>query len=402
MGYNSNSLLINEPPMQFLPTLAIVLENSNKALFLQQMQYLLSISRNIYDGERWVYNTMSEWNMMFPMLSQRTLKRTIEDLKTCNIDGEIYHLIKTKKVNHGGLNCRTYYTIDKCEMERLSAIAMQKKIIKRREIVLSTIHMLNDYERYASQFPNELPEKLIELIKWAVKNNVLINEKWCVSDEGKAILEKVANAKCQNDTPEVPKCPVGEVPDAIIGREASNYNASAILSPRECQVVTSKCQPDISEVPSCHSPSAKLSLPTIISKTYTKNTNIDSSSSNARTRATPTEFDELIDFYDKNINPKNSITPFEQDMLIKYCHDTSAEWVFDAIKQALLNGKPHLAYIQGVLKNWQMYGYGIQPEKSTKKVISKNHRNKSFQKKSTLDIYDDAKEILENMGWGGM
>lgn len=37
-----SKLLINEQPLQFLPTLAKVLGNSDKALILQQIQYWLN------------------------------------------------------------------------------------------------------------------------------------------------------------------------------------------------------------------------------------------------------------------------------------------------------------------------------------------------------------------------
>lgn len=413
MGYNSSSLLINEPPMQFLPTLAIVLENNNKALFLQQMQYLLTISRNVYDGERWVYNTMSEWNMIFPMLSQRTLKRTIEDLKTCNIDGEIFHLIKTKKINHGGLNYRTYYTIDRGEMERLAALAMQKKIIKRREIVLSTIHMLNDYERYAGQFPHELPEKLIDLIKWAVKNNILINEKWCISDEGKAILEKVANAKCQNVTPEVTKWPTGEVKEEIIRHEASNNNESAILSSHECQADTSECQADIFKGTACHSPSDNLALPTIIQKTYTKNTNIDLETQEKKyyheedddKGHIPDDVRQVVKLFSDNNAHKRELLPLERKKIIEFCRIYSVQWVTAAIEQAVMYDHPTLQYINRILDGWKEYGFKVKPttfqtrSKTVLKVKRESEPNPNGNNKSDLDSLSSlpANDILNEL-----
>ena len=52
------SLLISEPPLQVLPSLAVKI-GLNEAIILQQVHYWLLKSNNIRDGYKWVYNSYS-------------------------------------------------------------------------------------------------------------------------------------------------------------------------------------------------------------------------------------------------------------------------------------------------------------------------------------------------------
>lgn len=111
---------------------------------------------------------------------------------------------------------------------------------------------------------------------------------------------------------------------------------------------------------------------------------------------------EVIDFYAQNIHPEKPILPFEKDMLIQYCRKTSVEWVNAAIKQTILNGKNHLGYIQGVLKNWQEYGFGTQPEKEKNKTAGSN-ANRFNKKQNTQSIQESTDEVVEILKqWGAV
>ena len=46
----SSSLLINEAPLQVLPSLAVALKNVHEAIILQQVQYWLSRSNFIFNN----------------------------------------------------------------------------------------------------------------------------------------------------------------------------------------------------------------------------------------------------------------------------------------------------------------------------------------------------------------
>lgn len=75
-----NNLLINEPPLQVLPSLVIELGNTDKAIILQQIHYWLQRSNNIVDGHRWIYNSAHEWQKQFPWLTEKTIQRYLKSL----------------------------------------------------------------------------------------------------------------------------------------------------------------------------------------------------------------------------------------------------------------------------------------------------------------------------------
>lgn len=75
------NLLINEPPLQVLPSLAKKLNSVDKAIMLQQIHYWSSKSNNKKNGYRWVYNTIEEWHDQFPWLSKKTVQRYLKQLE---------------------------------------------------------------------------------------------------------------------------------------------------------------------------------------------------------------------------------------------------------------------------------------------------------------------------------
>lgn len=76
----TNSLLISEPPLQVIPSLAVALKSVDKAIILQQIHYWLQRSKNIEDGHHWVFNTVKEWHQQFPWLAEKTVQRYLKDL----------------------------------------------------------------------------------------------------------------------------------------------------------------------------------------------------------------------------------------------------------------------------------------------------------------------------------
>lgn len=74
------NLLINEPPLQVLPSLAKKV-GLNEAIFLQQLHFRLLISTNNRDGHKWIYKSLAEWNEEFPFWSYDTLKRIVAKLE---------------------------------------------------------------------------------------------------------------------------------------------------------------------------------------------------------------------------------------------------------------------------------------------------------------------------------
>ncbi|WP_432702005.1 hypothetical protein [Lysinibacillus sphaericus] len=78
------NLLINEPPLQVLPTLAVAI-GLNNSIVVQQVHYWLRVSKNERDGHKWVYKTIDEWHEEFPFWSKRTLERVIQNLEDMKI-----------------------------------------------------------------------------------------------------------------------------------------------------------------------------------------------------------------------------------------------------------------------------------------------------------------------------
>jgi len=80
---SKSQLLINEPPLQVLPSLAIAI-GLNEAIVLQQLHYWLNnpkagVERN---GHKWIFNTYEEWQEgNFPFWSVSTVKRTFASLE---------------------------------------------------------------------------------------------------------------------------------------------------------------------------------------------------------------------------------------------------------------------------------------------------------------------------------
>lgn len=108
-----NNLLISEPPLQVLPTLAVKI-GLNGALFLQQLHYWILRSNNVKENTVWVYKSLDEWiEDDFPFMSRSTLKRTISDLKKAD-------LIITKTFNKMKIDKTNWYTINYQKLESMS------------------------------------------------------------------------------------------------------------------------------------------------------------------------------------------------------------------------------------------------------------------------------------------
>ena len=64
-----SSLLIDEPPMLMLPSLAKALKSADKAIMVQQIHYWLQIKRKandaraFHDGRWWVFNSIQQWHV---------------------------------------------------------------------------------------------------------------------------------------------------------------------------------------------------------------------------------------------------------------------------------------------------------------------------------------------------
>lgn len=97
-------LLISEPPLQVLPSLAVKV-GLNEAIILQQIHYWLQKSKHVHDGHTWIYNSYSGWQKQFPFWSRNTIIRAINRLEK---DG---YLI-TANYNKAKFDKTKWYRID--------------------------------------------------------------------------------------------------------------------------------------------------------------------------------------------------------------------------------------------------------------------------------------------------
>lgn len=112
-----SKLLINEPPLQVLPSLALAI-GLNEAIVLQQLHYLLldpNHGRKIAE-HRWIFNTIEQWVVgYFPFWSGRSMRRIFASLSRQN-------LILTCQPE-GRLSRRQYYRINTVRLDAISDAA---------------------------------------------------------------------------------------------------------------------------------------------------------------------------------------------------------------------------------------------------------------------------------------
>jgi hypothetical protein len=82
----SSPLLINESPLQVLPSLAVKI-GLNEAIILQQVHYWLNprFNKNLFRERYWVRNTYEQWQQQFPFWGEKTIRRAISHLEELNL-----------------------------------------------------------------------------------------------------------------------------------------------------------------------------------------------------------------------------------------------------------------------------------------------------------------------------
>lgn len=123
-----NVLLLQEPPLQVLPSLATAI-GLNEAIVLQQVYWLFIDERNgkWFGGHRWIFNTYEQWRKFFPFWSEVTIKRIFAQLETM--------MILESCQPEGSLSRRKWYRINegmllKLTNERLSESSHRINLIR--------------------------------------------------------------------------------------------------------------------------------------------------------------------------------------------------------------------------------------------------------------------------------
>ena len=112
---SESPLLIAEPPLQALPTLAAQI-GINEAIVVQQIHYW-SLHKIRADEDPWVYNTQEKWVEEFPWLSLRTFQRVIDKLK----DLELLLVKQPEGTNRRAHYCVNYDKLPRWEHAKVAA-----------------------------------------------------------------------------------------------------------------------------------------------------------------------------------------------------------------------------------------------------------------------------------------
>lgn len=115
MNQTSSKLLIEEEPLQVLPSLAVKL-GLNCAMFLQQVHYWLKHSKHEHDGRKWIYNTYEAWHEQFPFWSAEVIrKRIVKPLEDTGV------LLTTGDYNTMPMDKTKWYAIDYARLDEMMA-----------------------------------------------------------------------------------------------------------------------------------------------------------------------------------------------------------------------------------------------------------------------------------------
>ena len=112
MTSHTSALLINEEPLQVLPSLAVKI-GFNEAVVLQQLHYWMRKPKVGVErlGRKWVYNSYPEWQRdNFPFWSLKTVERTFVSLEGMGL---------VISDTPGGRDRKKWYSIDYDELNKL-------------------------------------------------------------------------------------------------------------------------------------------------------------------------------------------------------------------------------------------------------------------------------------------
>ena len=124
-----SSLLIDESPLQVIPSLAKAI-GLNEAIMIQQIHYWQRISPHEQLGRRWVAMSAPDLVDKFPFWSEKTIKRTVSSLKEKGL------LIITKKSSTSWERAN-WYAVDYEAMNSLGSASGQNDPMHRDNLTRS-------------------------------------------------------------------------------------------------------------------------------------------------------------------------------------------------------------------------------------------------------------------------
>lgn len=146
---NASHLLINEPPLQVLPSLAVAI-GLNEAIVLQQLHFRLLISQHVINGVQWYYNSYDAWHREFPWWSLRTLRGIFTDL-------EQRGYVRSGNFNAKKSDRTKWYTIVYERLEEAYTVSCGKSCLMTRQSLPD--HRDNLAASLPKTSPQDLPPK---------------------------------------------------------------------------------------------------------------------------------------------------------------------------------------------------------------------------------------------------
>ena len=160
-------LLINEPPLQVLPSLAKEI-GLNEAIMLQQMHYWLLKSANELTGVKWFYKTLEERQTEYPFWSAMTIRRTLGSL-------EKQKIIKIGNFNKKKFDKTKWYTIDYQRVNRRCVQNEQTMCSDRTDgCVQNEQTYTRDYQESTTENNNVPEEKPLKVV-WTEETRHIID-----------------------------------------------------------------------------------------------------------------------------------------------------------------------------------------------------------------------------------
>jgi hypothetical protein len=158
-------LLIDEPPLQVLPSLAVEI-GLCEAIIIQQIHYWLQRTRPLDDGYCWVYNTVKEWQKQFPFWSINTINRHLQTLRESGV-------LLAEQKSPNSFDKTLYYRIN---YEKLGGKSITPKRVNRKaqnELVTIYTETTRDY---FNEFWQAYPKKVAKESALKAWNQINIDE----------------------------------------------------------------------------------------------------------------------------------------------------------------------------------------------------------------------------------
>lgn len=129
----SKLLLLDEQPLLVMPQLAKEI-GLNEAIILQQIHYWLKNPKAgvVINDEKWVYNSVNQWNEQFPFWSANTIRRALNSLREKGY-------LTAKKLSPDPRDNTLYYKIDYSKInEQMHLPKMGKPDTQNEQITNNT------------------------------------------------------------------------------------------------------------------------------------------------------------------------------------------------------------------------------------------------------------------------